>query len=65
MFKELTHEELWELYYTIREAGEATYQASTFPRYSSERAAVYRELDALRKEIGTVINPIPVYPVLY
>jgi hypothetical protein len=65
MFKNLTHEELWELYYVIRHAGEDTYKASIFPRYSSEHAATYRELDALRKELGTIINPIPVYPVLH
>jgi hypothetical protein len=65
MFKNLTHEELWELYYVIRHAGEDTYKASVFPQYSSEHAATYRELDALRKELGTIINPIPVYPVLH
>jgi hypothetical protein len=65
MFKELTHEELWELYFTIREAGNTTYSVSVYPRYNSEHAATYRELDALRKELGTIINPIPVYPVLH
>jgi hypothetical protein len=65
MFKNLTHEELWELYFTIREAGNTTYSVSVYPRYSASHAATYRELDELRKEIGTVINPVPVYPVLH